>query len=46
MQVSVDDIVAAVKAAAGKAKALEIYVKPEDGAAYYVADGAEGKVTL
>lgn len=44
IQVSQEDIVAAVMAAAGKAKSVEIYVKPEDGAAYYVADGADGKV--
>lgn len=44
VQVSQEDIVAAVMAAAGKAKSVEIYVKPEDGAAYYVADGESGKV--
>lgn len=43
-QISADDILEAVKAAAGKAKNLEVYVKPEDGAAYYVADGEGGKV--
>lgn len=46
VQVNADDVVAAVKAAAGSAKSLEIYVKPEDGAAYYVADGVAGKVDL
>lgn len=44
VQVSQEDIVHAVMAAAGKAKSVEIYVKPEDGAAYYVADGESGKV--
>ena len=43
-QVSADDILSAVMAKAGKAKNVEIYVKPEDGAAYYVADGESGKV--
>lgn len=43
-QVSLEDILTAVQAAAGKAKSLEIYVKPEDGAAYYVAGNVEGKV--
>ena len=43
-QVSADDILAAVMAKAGKAKTVEVYVKPEDGAAYYVADGEAGKV--
>lgn len=48
-QVSADDILAAVmaktgKAKTGKAKTVEVYVKPEDGAAYYVADGETGKV--
>ena len=43
-QVSLEDILAAVQAAAGKAKTIEIYVKPEDGAAYYVAGDTEGKV--
>ena len=43
-QVSQEDILAAVMAKAGKAKNVEIYVKPEDGAAYYVADGESGKV--
>lgn len=45
-QVSQDDILAAVQTAAGKAKNLEIYVKPEDGAVYYVADGETGKVSF
>ena len=43
-QVSLEDIIAAVQAAAGKTKATEIYVKPEDGAAYYVAGEESGKV--
>lgn len=44
VQLSQEDIVAAVMAKAGKAKTVEIYVKPEDHAAYYVADGESGKV--
>ncbi|MBO5034721.1 MAG: hypothetical protein J6C43_03825 [Oscillospiraceae bacterium] len=43
-QVNMGDIFAAVMAKAGKAKTVEVYVKPEDGAAYYVADGETGKV--
>lgn len=43
-QVNTEDILSAVMAKAGKAKNVEIYVKPEDGAAYYVADGKNGKV--
>lgn len=48
-QVNQDDIVAAVKAdwKGAAIKTLEIYVKPEDAAAYYVVNGKEsGKVTL
>lgn len=48
-QVAQDDIVAAVKAdwKGAAIKTLEIYVKPEDAAAYYVVNGKEGgKVTL
>ena len=43
-QVGLEDILAAVQAAAGKSKVTEIYVKPEDGAAYYVAGKESGKV--
>ena len=49
LQISQDDIVAAVKAdwKGAAIKTLEIYVKPEDAAAYYVVNGNEGgKVTL
>lgn len=49
VQVAQDDIVAAVKAdwKGAAIKTLEIYVKPEDAAAYYVVNGKEGgKVTL
>lgn len=48
-QVAQDDIIAAVKAdwKGAAIKTLEIYVKPEDAAAYYVVNGKEGgKVTL
>ncbi len=42
------DIKAKVLAAAGKksAKKVEIYVKPEDGKAYFVVDGKDGAVEL
>ena len=43
-QASLDEILAAVTAQTAKAKTVEVYVKPEDGAAYYVADGVSGKV--
>ena len=43
-QVSLEEIIAAVQAAAGKAKTIEVYVKPEDGAVYYVAGDESGKV--
>ncbi len=49
VQASLDDIVAAVKTDwKGEAiKTLEVYVKPEDAAAYYVVNGAgTGKVSL
>lgn len=48
-QMDMDAILEAVKAAAGKksAKSLEVYVKPEDGAAYYVVDGKDtGKAII
>ena len=45
-QVNQDDVVKAVKAAAGSAKTLNIYMKPEENVADYVADGVEGKVSF
>lgn len=48
-EIAMDAIMEAVKAAAGvkRVKALEVYVKPEDGAAYYVVNGKDtGKVAL
>lgn len=47
-QMDMDNILKVVKAAAGKSvKTLEVYVKPEDGAAYYVVNGkASGKADL
>ncbi len=48
-QMDMDTILEAVKAAAGAktVKTLEIYVKPEDGAAYYVVNGKDsGKADL
>lgn len=42
-QMDMDAILKAVKTAAGKSvKTLEVYVKPEDGAAYYVVNGKDG----
>lgn len=45
-QVDLDKLVASVKAQVGSAKDLQIYVKPEDHAVYYVANGdtIHGKV--
>ena len=40
------DIKAKVAKAAKGAKSVTIYVKPEDGKAYYVADGKDGAVEL
>lgn len=48
-EISVEETVAAVKAdwTGETIKTLELYVKPEDNAAYYVVNGAEGgKVAL
>ena len=48
-QMDMDAILEAVKAAAGvkSPKTLEVYVKPEDGAAYYVVNGKDsGKAVL
>jgi len=47
-QVSQDDIVAAVKAdCSADIKSLDVYVKPEDSAVYYVANGeVEGKIAF
>lgn len=48
-QMDMDAILEAVKAATGKKrfKSLEVYVKPEDGAAYYVVNGKDsGKAEL
>ena len=48
-QMDMDAILEAVKAASGKKrfKSLEVYVKPEDGAAYYVVNGKDsGKAAL
>lgn len=48
-QMDMDAILEAVKATAGvkSVKTLEVYVKPEDGAAYYVVNGKDsGKADL
>ncbi len=47
-QADVDKLVAAVKAQVGAVKDLQLYVKPEDSAVYYVANGdtVHGKVNF
>jgi len=48
-QMDLDAILETVKAAAGvkTVKSLEVYVKPEDGAAYYVVNGKDsGKADI
>ena len=49
VQVDLDDVLAAVRAdwTGETTKTLEVYLKPEDGAAYYVVNGGEaGKISL
>ena len=41
-----DEIIKKVKKAQKDCKKYEIYVKPEEGKAYYVADGQLGDVQL
>ena len=42
VQVSIDEVVANVKATYGKdAKEISVYLKPEESKAYFVADGEE-----
>lgn len=47
-QADVDKLVAAVKAQVGAVKDLQLYVKPEDSAVYYVANGdaVHGKINF
>ena len=47
VQVSVDDVVANVKATYGKdAKEIAVYLKPNESKAYFVADGTEGEMDV
>ena len=47
VQVSVDDVVANVKASYGKdAKEIAVYLKPEESKAYFVADGEEHEMAV
>ena len=44
VQVSVDEVIANVKATYGKdAKEIAVYLKPEESKAYFVADGEESE---
>ena len=50
-KINVDAVVEAAKADfkmnnKGTVKTAELYIKPEDGMAYYVINGVEGKVAL
>ena len=45
-EISFDEIVKRVKKAQKNCKKYDIYVKPEEGKAYYVADGQIGDVQL
>ena len=47
VQVSIDEVVANVKATYGKnAKEIAVYLKPEDSKAYFVADGEENEMDV
>ena len=47
VQVSVDEVVANVKATYGKdAKEIAVYLKPEESKAYFVADGEEHEMAV
>jgi len=47
VQVSIDEVVANVKATYGKdAKEIAVYLKPEESKAYFVADGTEGEMNV
>ena len=46
LDVNIDEIIKKVKKAQKDCKKYEIYVKPEEGKAYYVADGQLGDVQL
>ena len=47
VQVSIDEVVANVKATYGKnAKEIAVYLKPEESKAYFVADGESGSMDV
>ena len=47
VQVSIDEVVANVKATYGKdAKEISVYLKPDESKAYFVADGQEGEMDV
>ena len=47
VQVSVDEVIANVKATYGKdAKEIAVYLKPEESKAYFVADGEESEMDV
>ena len=47
VQVSIDEVVANVKATYGKdAKEISVYLKPEESKAYFVADGEEKEMDV
>lgn len=47
VQVSIDEVVANVKATYGKdAKEIAVYLKPEESKAYFVADGEESEMDV
>lgn len=47
VQVSIEDVVANVKATYGKdAKEIAVYLKPEESKAYFVADGEEKEMDV
>ena len=47
VQVSVDEVIANVKATYGKdAKEIAVYLKPEESKAYFVADGEEKEMDV
>ena len=47
VQVSIDEVIANVKASYGKdAKEIAVYLKPEESKAYFVADGEEKEMDV
>lgn len=45
-QISVKEVTKAVKDVVGNAKKCKVYIKPEDGKAYIVADGNQLSIEL